>query len=111
MRIRPMEERRPGDGYSYDGLSRLTGRLDALGAGFPGAVEQAQQLKMQPLATARLRLELLNPQLVLKRGYAWLATTEGQAITRRGQTHIGQQVRATLMDGEVDLVVSAPRLI
>lgn len=92
-------------------LSRLAGRLGALQAGFPGAVEQAQQLKMQQLATARLRLELLNPQLVLKRGYAWLATTEGKAITRRGQTHIGQPVRATLMDGEVDLVVSAPRLI
>ena len=93
------------------GLSRLKGRLEALEAGFPGAVEHARQLKRQQLATASLRLELLNPQLVLKRGYAWLATTEGRAITRTGQTHIGQPLRATLMDGEVDLTVSAPRLI
>ena len=94
-----------------NGLSRLKGRLDALKAGFPGAVEHARQLKKQQLATASLRLELLNPELVLKRGYAWLATTEGRAITRTVQTHIGQPVRATLMDGEVDLTVSAPRLI
>ena len=63
------------------------------------------------LDRARLRLELLSPQLVLQRGYAWLANTEGQAITRVGQTRPGQGLRATLMDGEVDLTVSAPRLI
>jgi len=28
-----------------------------------------------------------------------------------GQTHTGQAVRATLMDGQVDLTVASPRLI
>jgi exodeoxyribonuclease VII large subunit len=63
------------------------------------------------LDRAGVRLDLLNPQLVLQRGYAWLASTEGHAITQVGQTHDGQRILATLMDGQVDLTVSSPRLI
>ena len=63
------------------------------------------------LDSAQLRLDLLNPKLVLERGYAWLADTQGSAITRVGQTQQGQAVRATLTDGEVDLKVTSPRLI
>ena len=63
------------------------------------------------LASAQLRLELLNPELVLRRGYAWLADGEGHAITLVSQTRTGQAVRATLTDGTVDLTVASPRLI
>ena len=58
-----------------------------------------------------LRLELLNPQLALKRGYVWLTSRDGQAITQLSQTHAGQAVTATLADGQVDLTVTSPRLI
>ena len=58
-----------------------------------------------------LRLELLNPQLALKRGYVWLTSRDGQAITQLSQTHAGQAVTATLVDGQVDLTVTSPRLI
>jgi exodeoxyribonuclease VII large subunit len=58
-----------------------------------------------------LRLGLLDPRLVLQRGYAWLADTHGQAITSARETTPGQPVRATLADGEVDLTVSQSRLI
>lgn len=78
---------------------------------FPRAVADALQKQKSRLSHAGLGLGLLNPHLVLKRGYAWLADAEGVAITRADQTHIGQAVRATLVDGEVDLTVSAPRLI
>ena len=44
--------------------------------------------------------------LVLQRGYAWLSDEHGQTISRVGQTHAGQAVRATLADGKVDLTVS-----
>ncbi len=63
------------------------------------------------LANANMRLQLLNPQLVLQRGYAWLATLDGLTIARVSQTHTGQPIRATLMDGQVDLTVSSQRLI
>jgi exodeoxyribonuclease VII large subunit len=56
-----------------------------------------------------LRLQLLDPRLVLQRGYALLTDAQtGQPITSAGQAHAGQAVRAGLGDGEVDLrVVSA----
>jgi exodeoxyribonuclease VII large subunit len=56
-----------------------------------------------------LRLQLLDPRLVLQRGYALLTDTEsGHPITSVAQAHAGQHVRAALADGEVDLKVLAP---
>jgi exodeoxyribonuclease VII large subunit len=45
----------------------------------------------------------------LRRGYTWLTSAEGQTITSVRQTRVGQLVRATLADGEVDLTVSASK--
>ena len=58
------------------------------------------------LQRASLRLGLLDPSLVLKRGYAWLSSAEGLTISSVKQTRAGQSVRATLADGTVDLTVS-----
>jgi exodeoxyribonuclease VII large subunit len=52
-----------------------------------------------------LQLGLLDPALVLQRGYAWLQGADGQAITRVGETFAGQRIRATLSDGKVDMSV------
>ena len=92
-------------------VSPLQNRLALLQSRLNSAVAQSTAKPKDRLASAGTRLELLNPQLVLKRGYAWLASQEGQAITRVAQTRTGQAVRATLMDGQVDLTVSNPRLI
>ena len=53
------------------------------------------------------RLELLDPKLVLQRGYALLRDDEGAPITSAKQTHPGQPLSATLADGEVALTVRA----
>jgi exodeoxyribonuclease VII large subunit len=60
----------------------------------------------QRLQQAALRLQLLDPKLVLQRGFAWLSDSEGRAITSARQAMPGQAVLATLADGEVDLTVS-----
>ena len=62
------------------------------------------------LDQAQLRLQLLDPRLVLQRGYAWLADMHGKPLTRALALHPGQAVRANLFDGEVDLTVTRPRL-
>ena len=86
-------------------------RLQTLETNFPKDIAASLQRSRQQLERAQLRLELLDPQLVLERGYAWLADLQGQPITSAAATHIGQPVRATLADGQVDLTVSHPRLI
>ncbi len=86
-------------------------KLQALSADFPREVQSSLQRGRQRAERAQLRLELLDPKLVLKRGYAWLADLQGQPITSPDKTHVGQPVRATLAGGEVDLTVSARRLI
>ncbi|WP_309682743.1 exodeoxyribonuclease VII large subunit [Polaromonas sp.] len=86
-------------------------KIQALNTDFPKAMAGHLQRRRQQTERAQLRLELLDPRLVLQRGYAWLADLQGQAITSASATHPGQPLRATLADGEVDLVVSAPRLI
>ena len=86
-------------------------RLQALSSDFPREITGSLQRSRQQLERAKLRLELLDPKLVLQRGYAWLADMQGQPITAAKMTHIGQPVRATLADGQVDMTVSARRLI
>jgi len=63
------------------------------------------------LDRAALRLELLDPRLVLQRGYALLTDTSGQAVTSIRQAQPGDALRATLSDGAVDVTVSQPRLL
>lgn len=60
------------------------------------------------LTRAALRLGLLDPRLVLQRGYAWLRDADGHTLLRAADTRPGQPVHATLADGEVDLTVSSP---
>ena len=86
-------------------------RLQSLSTNLPREITGSLQRSRHQLECAQLRLELLDPKLVLQRGYAWLADLQGQPITTVEDTHIGQPVRATLADGEVDLTVCAPRLI
>ena len=91
--------------------NHLQNRLGVMQTSFSQAVVLSTAQSKDRLGKASMRLELLSPQLVLQRGYAWLASTEGRAVTRVIQTHTGQALRATLMDGQVDLTVTSPRLI
>ena len=92
-------------------LTRKYAHLESLAADFPKALASTVQQKQWQLANAQIRLDSVNPALILKRGYAWLADAGGHAIISVRQTRTGQLVRATLVDGEVDLSVAAPRLI
>jgi len=79
------------------------------------AVQAAVEVRLlrsaELLEHARLRLELMDPRLVLKRGYALLTDRAGRTVTLAAQTHPGQDLVATLTDGEVALIVTAPSRI
>lgn len=93
------------------GIQHEGNHLKGLTLAFPQALSGAIQQQQRRLERAGLRLAPLDPKLVLQRGYAWLADMQGQAVTSARATRPGQALRATLADGEVDLTVSAPRLI
>ncbi len=80
------------------GLQRLAERL-------PQGVARGLQAHRQRLDHAGQSLALLDPALVLQRGYAWLTDDAGHAITRVAQAEPGQAVRAVLADGALDMRV------
>ncbi|MDH4480965.1 MAG: exodeoxyribonuclease VII large subunit [Rhodoferax sp.] len=71
------------------------------------AAQRSLQAQTHRLASLELRLGLLDPRLVLARGYAWLTNAQGQALTQAGQMHPGQVVTATLADGTAALEVQS----
>ena len=81
--------------------------LLALESDLPRATRRGLQRRDDRLQRASLRLGLLDPSLVLARGYARLTNADGEIITSVRQTHPGLPVHATLADGAVDLTVSS----
>jgi exodeoxyribonuclease VII large subunit len=80
--------------------------LQRLQVTLPEIFQRELTVKGNRLQRAELRLGLLDPTLILQRGYAWLNSSKGETITSVKQTVGGQLVRATLADGTVDLIVS-----
>lgn len=70
------------------------------------AVARSLELARHRSDRAQWRLEAVDPSSVLRRGYAWLADAKGQAITGVDQVKPGDALRATLVDGAVDLVAT-----
>ncbi|KQP20006.1 exodeoxyribonuclease VII large subunit [Pseudorhodoferax sp. Leaf267] len=79
---------------------RLTGSLHS-------RVRQAHEA----LAQSQRVLDLLDPRVVLRRGYAWLADGQGKTVSSVAQVQAGDSLRATLADGEVDLLVQQARRV
>lgn len=91
---------------------RLTQRQQMLDGELPLRIERRLAQQAERLDRSALRLELLDPRLVLQRGYAWLTDAQGHAVSRAAQAQPGAALKATLVDGVVDLTVARqPRLL
>jgi len=71
------------------------------------ATQRRMQGQAHRLASLELRLGLLDPRLVLARGYAWLTDAQGQAVTQVANLRLDQVVKATLTDGTAELRVQS----
>ncbi|MDR0274724.1 MAG: exodeoxyribonuclease VII large subunit [Burkholderiaceae bacterium] len=89
---------------------RALAHLARLQAAWPRAMRQALDAPSERLTRAGLRLSLLNPQLALARGYAWLSQPDGRPLTRAAQAHPGQPLTAQLTDGTLALAVERVNL-
>ena len=92
-------------------MQQLAQYQQALEADLPEKLHRRLALHADRLDRAALRLQLLDPRLVLQRGYALLTDTQGQAVTSVRQAQPGDALRATLADGAVDVTVVQPRLL
>ena len=88
------------------GLARKNDGLQRQAHALPQNLQQGLARCEERLARSAMRLGLLDPKLVLQRGYAWLATADGHAVTGVAQVRSGQALQATLADGTLDLVVA-----
>ena len=80
-------------------------RLQVLQTALPLALRRSMDAQQRRLQRGETALGLLDPRLVLQRGYAFLTDEQGQALTRAAQARPGQPLRATLADGELGLRV------
>ena len=92
-------------------LQRLAQAQQGLEANFSHILQQHLQQHTQRLEQAQLQLQLLDPRLVLQRGYALLHDSQGRSVTHIAQAPPGSAVRAQVMDGVLDLTVVQPRLL
>lgn len=93
-------------------VARLAGsrqRVDDLAARAETALTHRLRLERQRLAAATARLEALNPEAVLQRGYAIIAEREsGRLLTAAAQAQPGQALTLRWHDGAVAARVEPP---
>lgn len=83
--------------------------LDRLALRLARASAMQRQRAAQRLDTLAARLGGLDPRGVLARGYAWLSGPSGRVVQRVAQLAPGDEVHATMADGEADLRVIGVR--
>jgi exodeoxyribonuclease VII large subunit len=88
-------------------------QLDQLAQRLMRAAAVDAQARCRRLDAFGQRLDALDPQHVLARGYAWLTDEQGHLLHSIRQLRIGQPLQATLADGRAALTVAkvdpAPR--
>lgn len=92
-------------------MQRQAQVYQALEADFVQKTQRRLAQQQQGLQQLHVRLELLNPQRVLERGYSVLTTPSGQVITRTAQAPVGSPLKALLADGSLDVSVTQPKLL
>ena len=84
-------------------------RIDQISTVLPVALNREMQRQKQQLDRISVNLGLLDPKLILQRGYAWLSDSDGHALTSVKNIAAGQALQATLADGQLDLTVTSAR--
>jgi exodeoxyribonuclease VII large subunit len=102
-------------------LERAQGRLRApVIAGHQATLQSAQRALLKAgaahlegaarrLAAQESALAMVSPQAVLERGYAWVATGEGQIVREASTLSVGDRVTVRLARGQFDADVQAVR--
>lgn len=99
QRLRDCEHRAAFAGKN--GVSVRSIALQRAAAALQRSVAQMASGHASRLDAAALRLGLLDPSLVLARGYAWLSDAQGRSVASAHAVHAGQTLHAQLHDGRL----------
>jgi exodeoxyribonuclease VII large subunit len=86
-------------------LAREKQQLTSLQTAWPHQLKSTVQRLQERLGRSERGLALLDPKLVLQRGYAWLADENGVTVSDAAKVRTGQALHATLAKGQLDLTV------
>lgn len=92
-------------------MQRQTQAFQGLESDFLQKTTRHLQLQRHALDQSAMRLELLNPQRVLERGYSVLTTQEGVVVHSPQQAPVGTPLTVLLADGRLDVTVTHPKLL
>ena len=88
-------------------VARRAQHIETLQANFPSQIRQSLLRSDERLQRAARGFALLDPQLVLQRGYAWVADAKGVTVTDAAKTKLGQSLHITVAKGQLDVTVAA----
>lgn len=86
-------------------LQRGQARVDTLGVAMPQSLRRNVMWHRQRLDQSATALSMMDPQLVLQRGYALLTNLEGGVVSQVSQVSPGQCLHARLSDGQLKVSV------
>jgi exodeoxyribonuclease VII large subunit len=81
---------------------QLVGSMQSL---WPSQLATAVSRMQDRLERAERGLALLDPQLVLQRGYAWVTDEAGQTVTSTKKLTLGQALQVQLSQGQAAVTV------
>ncbi len=90
-------------------MTRQQRDLRRLHQTWPQSAQRGLQTRQQRLERAGLRLQLLDPSLVLQRGYAWVSNERHEAVSRARGLVPGQALHLHFAQGQADVNVTAVR--
>ncbi len=106
--------------YSLESLRRAPGwakftqriletrrQLNLLRDHLPAAMDDITEKYSTVIASFRDKLDALNPQRTLERGYVMLTDDQGQLITKVSQLHLQQSVSLSLGDGQAQATITS----
>lgn len=81
-------------------------RLEHAGEELSQALRLCRQKKEEALERLRLSLRLLNPEIPLERGYAYVTAKDGAVLSQKSQFEIGRSIYLHVADGVVSAKVT-----
>jgi exodeoxyribonuclease VII large subunit len=89
-------------------LARL-GRMASIQDEMRTRMRETLSRESERMLRCSLRLDLMNPRQVLRRGFAWVSAADGKALSRVAEVTPGAALTLQFVDGQADATVQKVR--